>query len=1023
MKSTNFEFLRPNWPELAGLGGFAEHYALPDPSSAAVKLRSFAEQFVGFIYHTHRLPKPFRSNLNDLLENHALAQAIPSVIISKLHELRITGNHAAHGASVAARQAIYLLKEAFDLGCWLAMTHAGTPKSSLPAYIEPQRLVAIDSKEQLKREKKAVLERLAAAEAQMQQLLAELEASRSKATTAEATVVELQNSLNQGKRAALALEFDEATTRRRLIDTMLLAAGWDVDPEGRCTAQVGQEVEVDGQPTDTCRGYVDYVLWDDETEKPLAVIEAKKTAKSAEEGRTQAKLYADALERKHGQRPVIFYTNGFETTIWNDHPDENEPPRQVYGFYAKDSLRYLLFKRGTRQPAASIQPDPVIAGRMYQIEAVKRIIERFAAKHRKALVVQATGTGKTRVAVSLAAALTSANWAKRVLFLCDRRELRKQASNAFKDHLSSLPYTIVSADTAQDRECRIYLATYPAMSKIFETFDVGFFDLIIADESHRSIYNRYGDLFLYFDALQVGLTATPVSYISRDTYKLFGCEDQDPTAHYSFNDAINHVPPYLVPFKVDQVTTAFQRGGIKYSEMPDDQRRQLEEDEVEPEKIEYNPHQIDKQIFNRDTNRIILRNLMEHGIKVKGGQQIGKSIIFARNHNHAVLLQNLFDEMYPQYGGKFCRVIDNYDPRAEDLIDDFKGLGTNPDLTIAVSVDMLDTGIDVPEVVNLVFAKPVYSKVKFWQMIGRGTRLCEHLLGPGRHKTHFLIFDHWNNFAFFDEDFEQAEPTNGKSLLQRLFEARLVLAETALAKPDTAAFDLAAKLVSKDIADLPEKTIAVREKWKQVNIVKNEQVVRQFEPATLAMLRQDIAPLMQWRDIAGDETAYVFDLLVCRLQTELLRQSTRCDDFKAQLLATLDDLVMHLSQVKAKAETIAAVRSQAFWDAVTVLSLEHVRTELRAIVRHRTQTSTPKLPPKVIDVKEDETLIERKEYKPKLEGLDLAAYRKRVEQALMGLFATNPHAPEDQGRTSCLERGSAVAGVAGVDAVSRSRPD
>ncbi len=988
IKSTNFEFVRPTWPELSGLGGFAEQYAQSDPSSAAVKLRAYAEQLVAFIVQRHNLPRVPRANLNDLLESHALQQAVPSVIVTKLHELRISGNHAAHGAEVKSRQVLYLLKEAFDLGCWLSMTYAGTTKERLPSFIEPQSAPGIDSKEQIKREKKAVLEKLAAAESQMQQLLSELDTTRSKATTAEATVAELQAALHNGQRAANVLQFDEATTRKRLIDTMLLTAEWDVDPDGRSTNEVGQEIEVDGQPTSTGKGLVDYVLWDDQTGKPLAVIEAKKTAKSAEEGRTQAKLYADALERKHGQRPLIFYTNGFETTLWND--SDGEPPRRVYGIYAKDSLQYVFFKRGARQAPGTVQPDPNIANRMYQIEAVSRIVERFAAKSRKALIVQATGTGKTRVAISLAAALTHANWAKRVLFLCDRRELRKQAANAFKDYLPDLPRTVVSADTAQDRNCRIYLATYPAMSRIFETFDVGFFDLIIADESHRSIYNRYRDIFLYFDAMEVGLTATPVTFISRNTYNLFGCEDQDPTVHYGFNDAINHVPPYLVPFKVQQITTAFQRDGIKYSQMPEDQRRQLEEDEIEPEKVEFHAHQVDKQVFNRDTNRIILRNLMEHGVKVKGGQQIGKSIIFARNHNHAVLLQTLFDEMYPQYGGKFCRVIDNYDPRAEDLIDDFKGIGTNPDLTIAISVDMLDTGIDVPAVVNLVFAKPVFSYVKFWQMIGRGTRLCENLFGPGHHKTHFLIFDHWGNFTFFDEQYEPVEPNSAKALLHRLFEARLTLAETALTKPDTGAFDLAAGLISKDIADLPEKTISVREKWKSVSIVRNDQVVRHFEPATVVALRQDIAPLMQWRDIAGDETAYVFDLLMCRLQTEWLRQSARFDDFKAQLLATLDDLVMHLSQVKAKADTIAELRTQAFWDTATAESLEHVRTELRGVVRHRIQTTTPRVPPKMLDIKEDQSLVERREYKPKLEGLDLAAYRKRVEQALTGIFATNP---------------------------------
>ena len=301
----------------------------------------------------------------------------------------------------------------------------------------------------------------------------------------------------------------------------------------------------------------------------------------------------------------------------------------------------------------------------------------------------------------------SGAWAKRILFLCDRRELRKQANGVFKNHLPDEPRVYVTSRTSKQRTHRIYLATYPAMMKCCETFDVGFFDLIIADESHRSIYNRYRDLFQYFDALQVGLTATPRHAVSHNTYKLFNCEDDDPTAHYGYEEAIRD--RFLSPFEVETFATPFLRDGIKYSQMSQEQREQLEEDEVEPEAVEYEQRQVDKYVFNKDTGRRILRNLMENGIKVAGGSRLGRTIVFARNHNHAVFLQNLFDEMYPQFGGGFCRIIDNYDPRAEDLIDDFKGTGRNANLSIAISVDMLDTGIDVPEIVNLVFAKPVYS--------------------------------------------------------------------------------------------------------------------------------------------------------------------------------------------------------------------------------------------------------------------------------------------------------------------------
>jgi len=986
MTSRNFEFLRPNWEDLATLGGFAEQYAHPDPSTAAAKLRIFAEQAVLFIYHKHGLPKPMQNNLNDLLVNASFEQAVPRVIASKLHTLRIHGNRAAHGEAVLTPAALWMLQEAFELGTWMHLNYGGGAKADLPVFAPPGASDDTEAERKLKRERTAILARVAAQDAEMKRLLAELEASRSHQSVAQATDEELQAARQQGQQVADTLAFDEAKTRRHLIDSLLVAAGWDVGAEGSSTEAVGQEVEVLHQPTPIGKGKADYVLWGSNG-KPLAVVEGKKTAVNAGAGRTQAKCYADGLEKMTGQRPVIFYTNGHDVWIWNDA--RSEPPRKLYGFYSQDSLEYTHFQRANHEPITKTAPDPKIAGWMFQIETIKRVAERFAARHRKALIVQATGTGKTRVAVSLAELLLRTKWAKRILFLCDRKELRKQAYNVFKEHLPGEPRTLVTSATSKDREKRIYLSTYPSMMECFETFDVGFFDLIIADESHRSIYNRYADLFAYFDSLHVGLTATPVKFISRNTYKIFGCEDQDPTAYFSFEEAINHTPPYLVPFEVFTHTTPFLRKGIKYSEMSEEQRRQLDEEEAVPTAVEFDQAQVDKVVFNKETNRIILRNLMETGVRDATGTRVGKTIIFARSHDHAVLLQNLFDEMYPQYGGDFCRVIGSHDDRAEELIDDFKGLGNNPNLTVAISVDMLDTGIDVPEIVNLVFAKPVYSHVKFWQMIGRGTRLKENLFGPGLDKSHFLIFDHWKNFEFFDLRYKAGEPKHSKSLPQRLFEARIALAEVALNQSDPEAFEAAIGLLARDVADLPRGTIAVKEKWREIERVGDPEVLRRFDPATKGLLLQEIAPLMQWRDIGGGEEAHRFDLLVCRLEAEHLKGSSSFDDLKAEVVGQLDGLRVNLAQVKAVAQTVAQVRTADFWKDVTVAKLEAVRGELRGVAKYRHSPTLPSLPPKVIDIKEDIGLVERKRYVVKLEGLQLAAYRNRVENLLKALFESN----------------------------------
>jgi type I restriction enzyme R subunit len=990
MISTNFEFLRPAWPELASLGGFAESYARPNPVAALVKLRSFGELVVQAIYAKLRLPKPHRANFHELLINHAFDDATPRVVLAKLHALRKEGNRAAHGEDVDAPTSLWLLKEAFDLACWLHLTHTGGSQADYPSYTPPPEIEGAADPGVLQREKKAVLERLAAQEARMQQLLADLEAARAAAQAAEVDAaqprVPREQVLATGTQAADTLRFNEEATRRHLVDVMLAEAGWHVGDGGASTDEVGQEVGVDHQPTESENGQADYVLSDDDG-TPLGVIETKKTAINVEAGRTQARCYADGLERQYGVRPFIFCTNGYDIEMWNDA--DGEPPRRLYAFPSRDSLQYRRFQRRERQPRATVAPRPGIIDRIYQYEAVKRVVEKFAEKKRRSLVVMATGTGKTRVAVALCDALIQAKWVRRILFLCDRRELRKQANNAFKEYLPGETRTIVTAETAKDQTKRIYLATYPAMMKCFQTFDVGFFDLIIADESHRSIYNRYRDLFEYFDALQVGLTATPVQFVSRDTFSMFNCEAGDPTFNYGYAEAVNHTPPYLVPFEVETHTTPFLRQGIRYSQMNRDQQLQLEADDPEPTLVEYDREAVDRRVFNKDTNRLILRNLMERGIRDAAGSRVGKSIIFARDHNHAVLLQTLFDEMYPQYGGNFCRVIDHYDTRAEELIDDFKGQGTNPDLTIAISVDMLDTGIDVPEVVNLVFAKPVYSYVKFWQMIGRGTRLCRSLFGPGKDKTHFLIFDHWGNFEWFGENAPQAEPPEGKSLMHLVFESRLRLAEVALEAQDQAAFQLAVTLLEKDIAALPEKSIAVREKWREVKAVARREVLERFAPATRAVLAQEIAPLMQWCNIAGHEDAYRLDRLVCQLQAERLKGSGRFDDLKAELLDDVGRLPINLGQVAAKLPTIDRVKTAGFWSTATTQSLEEVRDELRGVMQYRRRPTGLPVPPRVLDIKEDASLVERKRHAVKLEGLELVAYRNRVLRVLTDLFESN----------------------------------
>jgi type I restriction enzyme R subunit len=417
------------------------------------------------------------------------------------------------------------------------------------------------------------------------------------------------------------------------------------------------------------------------------------------------------------------------------------------------------------------------------------------------------------------------------------------------------------------------------------------------------------------------------------------------------------------------------------------QKIQLEEDGEDPADFDYENHQIDKQIFNRDTNRAIIRNLMENGIRDETDQYPGKSIIFARNHNHAVLLAEIFNELYPQYGGKFCRVIDNYAPRAEQLINDFKS-APDSDPKIAVSVDMLDTGIDVPEIVNLVFAKPIRSMVKFEQMIGRGTRLCPDLFGPDKNKTHFRIFDHWGNFEFFDKQYKKAEPSVSKSLMQQLFEVRLDLARTALDQSQPVVFDLVITLIKEDLERLSEETISVREKWREKRSVSRTEVLQRFDPAVELTLRNQMAPLMQWADIRGETPAYRFDVLMSELQNAQLKKSGRFDDFKSQLLDQISRLPMHLNPVREKAEFIKSIKSTEFWAAVTIEKLEAIRRELRGIIKYVAKPVYEPPRPKFIDLHDGQEKFQR--LPTKLKFAEMPGYRKQVQAALLKVFDQNP---------------------------------
>lgn len=930
--SGNFAMLQSAWPDLASAAGLAEANAEKDSLAAALHLRRFVELLVKELYRRWSLPQPgLQSTLFDMMKADPFRYALPEPVIGKLHRLRRLGNEAAHGGTVAAADVQGAIKDAHDVGRLLLILVDREPFDSVPVF-DP----AISHE----------------ADGHDLELAPPPAAGPAEPPTA-----------GEVARAAAALGFDEAQTRRELIDHLLKEAGWS-------GASIGREVPVGAERAD-------YVLWD-EHRLPLAVVEAKRTARDAAAGAEQAKQYADGLEQAHGQRPVIFLTNGFELWIWNEWAGEAR--RRIFGFYSSGSLQTLIARRAEAQPLVEQPLSAAIRSRPYQQEAVRRVAERFDGGHRRALIVQATGTGKTRVAVALTEMILRAGQAKRVLFLCDRRELRKQAKDAYAELLPSEPIRIVDGRIPADPPERIFFATYPAMMGVYRSFDPGFFDLIIADESHRSLYNVYRELIDWFDARAVGLTATPVAALTRNTFDLFNCEDGRPTYLYPLEEAVES--RWLVPYEVYEHSTRFSREGLREEVLTLEQVKALEEQGIDPGSLDYSSDELDRAVFNKDTNRLVLRNLMENGIRDADGAMVGKTIVFARSQKHAELLMKLFDEMYPQYGSEAARVISSQVERAEDLIDRFKNLG-DP-LRIAISVDMLDTGLDVPEVVNLVFARPVRSYVKFWQMLGRGTRLCPDLFGPGKDKTHFRIFDHWGNFERFGEQAPAAGPADTTALLSRLFDARVELAVAALTGGDAASLAMATKLLAADISDLDERTVTVREKLREKRAAQSSELLSRLDSNDVALLKEDIAPLMGWRRL-GDPAAARFDLQIAAAQSARLRSQASAADLEAGIREAAARLPMELAQVRDQADLIQRISATSWWDAASTPALEEVRIRLRGLMKHA-DTGGGKGEARTYDVREDESAIRFARRHSGVAAIDMRQYEAEVNAALKGLF-------------------------------------
>ena len=975
--SKNVAFLKQEFPHVAVSASLAERHVFGDPRASCFHSRHALERLIKRIYRVEKALKPPRvTNLDGYINDPAFRELVPNVVWQKAEFVRQAGNVAVHGNRLPApKKALDVLRELHHVLYWTGRTYLREGAERLQGTTFDESLIprgepvvtpaSLQELEALKTQRDAAV----AAHKEME---SELQALRERLATIKAE--------NKGVRETH--DWNEDKTRRLIIDLNLERAGWSL---GRAN---DREYEVTGMPNESGIGYVDYVLWGDDG-KPLAVVEAKKTTVDPEVGQQQAKLYADCLEAMHGQRPVIFYTNGYKTRLWDDL---FYPPRTVSGFYKKDELASLIVRRTQREALDVAQVRDRIVDRYYQKRAIGSIAEQFAHARRKALLVMATGSGKTRTAIALVGLLQHAGWVKRTLFLADRVSLVNQAVSAFKAHLpESSPVNLV---TEKDKVGRVYASTYPTMMRLIDEtegnearFSVGHFDLVIIDEAHRSVYQKYGAIFRYFDSLLVGLTATPREQVDRNTYALFDLEPGVPTDAYELETAV--ADGFLVPPRVQQVDLRFPREGIDYDSLSEEEQEQWESldwgDDVDPHAIpdRVNASAINSWLFNEDTVDKALQHLMEHGHKVDGGDRLAKTILFARNHEHAEFVEERFNRHYPQHAGHFARVIDHYATYAQSLIDDFSQKNKAPHL--AISVDMLDTGIDVPGVANLVFFKPVYSKIKFWQMIGRGTRLCPDLFGPDEDKQDFRVFDFCFNFDFFQENPDGIEADVGVPLGTRLFRARVQLLSHVQTTPTLDAdMKIAGSLTDElhgEVTAMNRENFIVRMHVEAVNRFRDRKAWEELSDSDLETLQLEIAGLPNELE-TDDIESRIFDLTALRMQLALAEgNETGFERHRRRVveIAMLLEEKSTIPAVKTQLGYLAAVQGSDFWAGIGLSGLEELRLRLRGIVPFLDKKNRKIVYTDFQDEVHGGSRSNRCSHTPKMTG---AQYEKKVKEYL-----------------------------------------
>ena len=934
---SNFAFLKSTneYALFAPAAIEAERVYSSAPAMCAVGCRKALELAVKWVYSAdNTMQMPYKDNLQSLIHEPSFRFAVDYNTWGKLPFIIKLGNLAVHTEkSVQKSDALASLKGLFEFIQWVDYCYGlHYEERTFDENLIPTERVIIDTKkikeqESLLDEKNAEIEAL---REQIKQMSAQYTAEKGE---------------HQQNRTFKSQDLSEFKTRKIYIDVDMKQMGWKftgTDADVQEEYPVEDMAGVVGQ-----KGYCDYVLFGKDG-MPLAVVEAKRTSKDPNSGRKQVMLYADCLERKFGRRPMMFTTNGFETYFWDD---QTAPQRRVSGIFSKDDLQKLMNRRSECMDLMAVPIDDKITDRYYQKEAIRAVCEQIQNGFRKHLLVMATGTGKTRTASSLTDVLSRGKQITNILFLADRTALVKQAKDDFKNYLPDMSLCNLCTNK-DDRNARIVFSTYPTMINTIDDvkskdgtrlFTPAHFDLIIIDESHRSIFKKYRVIFEYFDAIMVGLTATPKTEVDRNTYDFFEMEHGVPTYAYDYETAVyqDHV---LVPYYNYEVHTKFLEEGIVYDDLSEKDKERFEEDFGEdgfvPEYI--SSAAMNKFIFNELTVDTVLQDLMERGIHVAGGDRIGKTIIFAQNKRHAEFIIERFNKLYPKYKGTFAQRVVHDDAYAQTVIDDFKIADKLPFIT--VSVDMMDTGIDVPECVNLVFFKKVHSKTKFWQMIGRGTRLCKGLTcidridGEYTDKRRFLIFDYCGNFEYFRAHKEGFESRETRTLSENIFgkQVRLIslLQENDYTEEDYRNWrKVLSDTCLQQIRALNTELTAVKLKLRYVEKYKKESAFALLSEGDKGELLQHIAPLIQVDDT--DELAKRFDNFMYGMMLAWAEHTPVFKYAKKQLCSIASALEQKVSipQIKEKLDVIQSINSDGFWNANDILLFEKIREELRELIK------------------------------------------------------------------------------------------